>query len=373
MPKIACAWPSIARSLLVGSREKVFMKTKPSSARSGLLAGGCWTVDHIKSIDALPQPGHLANIRACHHGSGGAPYNVLLNLARSGVRFPLYGAGLVGKDAAGEGILADCNGHKIDTKHLGTSAKAGTSFTDVMEEQGSGRRTCFHARGANAFWTGEDLNFFRLKAKHFHLGYLSRLDALDELDAKFGTKAVRLLAAATEAGLKTSVDVASDEGDRLGKIVQPALKFTDYLIINEHEAGLVTGFKVREPNGKLDTVRLRHAAGALLQQGVRELVVLHFPEGAFARTRRGDDGWQSSVKLPPKLIAGTSGAGDAFCAGFLLGVHEGWETQRCLEAGVCVAAACLTEPTCTGGVKALSASLALGKKYRFHPALEAGE
>lgn len=346
------------------------MKTNSSSSRRGLLAGGNWIVDHVKMIDALPHPERLANIRAQYTGTGGAPYNVLLDLANSGVRFPLYAAGLVGKDDAGAGILADCKKHKIDTKHLGVTAKAATSFTDVMTEQGSGRRTFFHSRGANALWTGEDTNFARLKAKHFHLGYLLLLDALDAEDEKFGTKAAKLLAAASAAGMKTSVDVVSEDSERFANVVQPALKFTDYLIINEHEAGKITGFKVREPGGKLDTVTLRHAAGALLQQGVRELVVLHFPEGAFARTRRGDDVWQSSVKLPPKLIAGTAGAGDAFCAGFLLGIHEGWETKRCLETGVCLAAACLTEPTCTGGVKSLSASLALGKKHKFHPPLE---
>jgi sugar/nucleoside kinase (ribokinase family) len=349
------------------------MKTNSSSSRRGLLAGGNWIVDQVKMIDALPHPERLANIRAQHTGTGGAPYNVLLNLARSGVHAPLFAAGLVGKDEAGAAILADCKKHKIDTKHLGVTSKAATSFTDVMTEQGSGRRTFFHSRGANALWTGDDLNFTRLKAKHFHLGYLLLLDALDAEDEKFGTKAAKLLAAATAAGMKTSVDVVSEDSERFAKIVQPALKFTDYLIINEHEAGKITGFKVREPGGKLDTVTLRHAAGSLLQQGVRELVVLHFPEGAFARTRRGDDVWQSSVKLPPKLIAGAAGAGDAFCAGFLLGIHEGWETKRCLETGVCLAAACLTDPTCTGGVKSLSASLALGKKYKFHPPLEPGE
>ncbi len=349
------------------------MKTKPTITRRGLLAGGNWIIDHVKLIDALPQPEGLANIRSQHTGTGGAPYNLLVDLARSGARFPLFAAGLVGKDDAGAQILADCKRHKIDAKHLGATAKAPTSFTDVVTEAGSGRRTFFHSRGANALWTGDDLDFNKLKAKHFHLGYLLLLDALDQEDAKFGTKAAKLLAAAQAAGMKTSVDIITERSDRVAKTVQPALKFTDYLIINELEAGQITGFKVREPDGKLDTVTLRHAAGALLQQGVRELVVLHFPEGAFARTRKGDDVWQSSVKLPPKLVAGTAGAGDAFCAGFLLGIHEGWETQRCLETGVCLAAACLTDPTCTGGIKGLNTSLALGKKYKFHPPLEPGE
>ena len=48
---------------------------------------------------------------------------------------------------------------------------------------------------------------------------------------------------------------------------------------------------------------------------MKDLVVVHFPEGAFARTRRGEDFWQSSLKLPQGYIAGTAGAGDAFCAG----------------------------------------------------------
>lgn len=345
------------------------MKARPTSAR-GLLAGGNWIVDHVKMINALPQPERLATIRAVHPGTGGSPYNVLLDLALSGAPFPLFAAGLVGKDDAGARILADCKKHKIDAKHLGITPKAATSFTDVMTEEGSGRRTFFHSRGANALWTGDDLNFARHKARHFHLGYLLLLDALDQPDAKFGTKAARLLASACEVGMKTSVDVVSEEGDRFAKVIQPALKFTDYLIINEIEAGQISGFKVREADGKLDTVTLRHAAGALLQQGVRELVVLHFPEGAFARTRKGEDVWQSSVKLPPKMIAGKAGAGDAFCAGFLLGIHEGWDTKRCLETAVCLAAASLTDPTCTGGVKGLKASLALGQKYKFHPPLE---
>ena len=76
----------------------------------------------------------------------------------------------------------------------------------------------------------------------------------------------------------------------------------DYCILNEIEAGKTTGFKIREPGGRLDTVALRHAAGALLQQGVGELVAVHFPEGAFARTRKGDDFWQASLKLPPPTV-----------------------------------------------------------------------
>src|SRR5262249_41492271 len=157
----------------------------------------------------------------------------------------------------------------------------------------------------------------------FHLGYLLLLDALDAPHKSLGTQAAALLRAAQDAGLKTSIDLVSEDSDRFAKIVLPALKHTDYCIINEIEAGKTTGLTLRQPGRPLDTVAVRHAAGALLQRGVRELVVIHFPEGCFARTRRGEDFWQTSLDLPRKCIAGTAGAGDAFCAGVLLGLHEG--------------------------------------------------
>lgn len=341
------------------------MKKKSANIRSGLLAGGNWIIDQVKMVDVYPQPEQLANIRSQSQGTGGAPFNVLVDLARSGTPFPLFAAGLVGRDALGREILQTCRRYKIDVRHLGTTPQAPTSYTDVMTEQGHGRRTFFHARGANALWCGGDLDFKKLNARIFHLGYLLLLDALDEPDARFGTQAARLLARAQAAGVRTSVDVVSEDSDRFARIVNPALKHVDYCILNEIEAGKTTGFKIRPPGGQLDTVALRHAAGALLQQGVRELVVVHFPEGAFARTRKGEDFWQPSLKLPRNYIAGTAGAGDAFCAGVLYGLHEGWDLQRCLLTGVCLAAASLSDATCTAGVGPLSTSLALARKFGF--------
>ena len=347
------------------------MKTKTTShARCGLLVGGNWTIDQIKLIDAYPQPEQLASIRSQSQSPGGAPYNVLVDLAVAGAPFPLSAAGMLGNDAYGASILAECKKLKIDTKGVQTTDQVATSSTDVMTEVKGGRRTFFHFCGANALWQGDGLDFNKLKAKIFHLGYLLLLDALDAEDDDYGTKAARLLAAAQAAGVKTSLDVVTVDSDRYREVVPPALKFADYLIINEEEAARITGFKTREAGGQIDTVSLRHAAGALLQLGVKELIVIHFPEGGFMRTRRGEDIWQSSVKLPAKAIAGSAGAGDAFCAGVLWGLHEGWDLPQCLKTAVCLAAACLTDATTTRGLKSLAACQALGKKYGFRPALE---
>ncbi|MST01030.1 MAG: carbohydrate kinase family protein [Pedosphaera sp.] len=344
------------------------MKSRASS-RKGLLAGGNWIVDQVKLVDVYPQRETLANIRSEYKGTGGSPYNVVMDLAKLGAPFPLYGAGLVGKDAFGQYILDDCKRHKVDTRQLRVTTAAPTSYTDVMTEEQGRRRTFFHCRGANALWDGAGLDFTKIKARIFHLGYLLLLDALDAPDKNHGTRGAAMLAKAQKAGMKTSVDVVSEDSDRFSRIVSPALKHVDYCILNEIEAGKTAGFKIRLPSGELDTTALRHAAGALLQLGVREVVVIHFPEGAFARTRDGEDTWQSSLNLPPKYIAGTAGAGDAFCAGTLYGLHEGWELQKCLLTGVCAAAASLADPTCTAGMKPLNTVLALAKKYRPRPSL----
>jgi sugar/nucleoside kinase (ribokinase family) len=346
-------------------------KNTASSKRSGVLGGGNWIIDQVKMIDVYPEATMLANISGqAQQGTGGAPFNVLVDLAHLGADFPLYAAGAIGKDDLGNEILSICEENKIDTKNLKPTTQAPTSYTDVMTESKGGRRTFFHNRGANALWNGGDLNFKRNKARIFHLGYLLLMDALDQKDRKHGTKAAALLAAAQDAGMKTSVDVVSEDSDRFATIVGPALAHTDYCILNEIEAGKTTGFKLREANGALDTVACKHSAGALLQMGVGECVVIHFPEGGFARTRDGKDFWQSSLKLPQKYIAGSAGAGDAFCAGTLYGLHEGWDLQKCLFTAVCAAAASLSQATCTGGVKSLVAALALAKKYKPGKPLE---
>lgn len=346
------------------------MRKMTSAPRSGLLAAGSWIVDQVKMIDVFPQRDQLANIRRQFQGTGGSSYNVAVNLARLKAPFKIFGAGFVGDDELGRTILADCRKRGIDIKDLRPTRRAPTSYTDVMTEETGKHRTFFHLRGANALWDGSGLDFKKHRARIFHLGYLLLLDALDQPDVKFGTKAARLLCAAQEAGMKTSVDVVSEDSDRFASVVRPALKYVDYCILNEIEAGKTTDFTIREADGRLNTVSLKHAAGALLQGGVRELVVIHFPEGAFVRTRNGEDFFQPSLNVPVKQIAGTAGAGDAFAAGLLLGLHEGWELQRCLIAAVCVAAASLSHATCTGGVNSLHAALKLRDRYGYRNQLK---
>ena len=62
--------------------------------RTGIAAGGNWIIDHVKIIDTWPAPQTLANILAEQRGTGGAAYNVLVDLAVFGVGLELAGFGV---------------------------------------------------------------------------------------------------------------------------------------------------------------------------------------------------------------------------------------------------------------------------------------
>jgi sugar/nucleoside kinase (ribokinase family) len=323
------------------------------SDRHGIASGGNWIVDRVKTVDTLPGRGMLANIRSEEAATGGAPANVLMDLARLEAGFPLTGLGVIGNDEDGEFILEKAGEVGVDMSLITRSDQAPTSYTDVMNETGSGERQFFHNRGANALFGPEHVPADSLGCRIFHLGYLLLLDRLDESDAEFGTVAARLLHDLRAAGIKTSVDVVSEESDRFTLLVPPALKHTDYLILNEIEAGRTTGYKVRGENGALDAEALADAADVLCESGTMELLVVHMPEGFYGRDRDGRRFSRGSFELPAGFIQGSTGAGDAFCAGVLYGLHEGMEPAEAGHLGTGCAAGCLSAPNATDGLRPL--------------------
>src|SRR5207247_1759470 len=132
--------------------------------RNGILAGGNWIIDHVKIVDTWPAQDALANILSTSRGTGGSPYNVLIDLATLGAPMPLAGVGLVGNDADGHVILDDCARLNIDASAIQKTTAAQTSYTDVMTVQATGRRTFFHARGANALLDAPHFDFTKTGA-----------------------------------------------------------------------------------------------------------------------------------------------------------------------------------------------------------------
>jgi sugar/nucleoside kinase (ribokinase family) len=335
-----------------------------SHARRGIAAGGNWIIDHIKLVDRWPHEETLALIHSVAHAGGGCPHNVLVGLARFGAGIPLEAIGLVGDDADGRFLLGELKRHGVDARQMRVTRKAPTSYTDVMSVRATGRRTFFHDYGANALLDADAFDFRGTNAKIFLLGYLLLLDRLDRPDPRFGTVAARVLAAAHRAGLKVAVDVVSEVSVRAPGVVLPALRHCDYCILNEVEAGCATGITIMHGD-QLNPQNLKRAARKLLEGGVRELVCIHLREGGYAITPAGREVFQPSLRLPASWIKGAAGAGDAFNAGMLHGLHEEWDLQRCLRLAVCAAAACLNDPTTTGGMRQLQPALALAERFGF--------
>jgi len=269
----------------------------------------------------------------------------------------------IGDDAAGATILAHCQELDINVEALRATKMAPTSYTLVVTVKKSGRRTFFHQRGANALLGSKHFDFQKSNAKIFHLGYLLLLDGLD-MPHQEGTVSSYVLKRAQEAGMMTSLDVVSEDSNRFESLVVPALAHCDVSFMNEFEASRTTGIPLRV-DGELKWGALEPAARQLITHGVKMWAVIHFPEGAFALSSKGHRHIHGSLRMPTSRIKGVVGAGDAFAAGVLYGLHEKMDMDRCLRYGVCAAATSLNDRTTSEGVQPISECLALGEKHGF--------
>ncbi|MEO6148854.1 MAG: PfkB family carbohydrate kinase [Mucilaginibacter sp.] len=333
--------------------------------RKGILVGGNWIVDQVKIIDKYPTQEALSTILSQENSNGGSAYNISKGLRKMEVPFPVEAIGLVGTDNRGNGIIKECNTLAIDTKQLTQIKEAGTSYTDVMSVKSNGKRTFFHYRGANSLLDVAHFDFAASQAKIFHLGYLLLLDKLDEVKDNGLTGAANVLKAAKEQGFSTSVDLVSEDSDRFTSIIPPALPYTDYLFLNEFEAWMLSGVTTTTGEGEISVEKCYEAAAEILKMGVKQWVIVHFPEATLALSADGVKVFQPSLKVPADKIAGCVGAGDAFASGVLMGLHEEWDMQRSLQLGVCVAASSMFKATCSDSILPHNESLELAAAFGY--------
>ncbi|RVU02049.1 carbohydrate kinase family protein [Mucilaginibacter limnophilus] len=338
--------------------------------REGILVGGNWIVDQVKIIDKYPSQEALSTILSQESSNGGSAYNISKNLRKMQVPFPVEAIGLVGTDSRGNSIIKECGKLNIDTRQLTQIKEAGTSYTDVMSVKSTGKRTFFHYRGANSLLDVPHFDFTASQAKIFHLGYLLLLDKLDAVN-NGTTGAAQVLKAAQEQGFITTVDLVSEDSDRFASIIPLALPYTDYLFLNEFEAWMLSGVNTITGNNEISIEKCYLAAEKILEMGVNRWVIIHFPDATLAVNAQGEKVYQSSLKVPSERIAGCVGAGDAFAAGVLMGIHEEWNMQQCLNLGVCVAASSMAKATCSESVKPYNECLKLAHVYGHRTAATA--
>lgn len=332
--------------------------------KKGIAVAGNMIVDVLYPILGHPKPGELTTIvEGISRSTGGALCNVIVDLAKLDPSLALTALGRVGTDPEGDYVLQKLGEQKnIDTS--GVKREGLTSFTAVMGDTIGKQRTFYHYRGANARFRESDIDWDALDASILHIGYILLLDALDEPDEEYGTKMARLLHTAQARGIQTSIDVVSETGDRFSRIVPPALRYTDYCVINELEAEASTGVALRDGNGGLLRGNLKEALERLKALGVSRWAVIHSPEGAYGLDERGAYLETQSVPIPRDAIKGTVGAGDAFCAGVLYGAYRELPLGEAIELGNASAACSLTESGATEGMRAYPEAMAFCRACR---------
>ncbi len=314
----------------------------PSAKRAGIAVAGSILVDHIYEIAAYPQAGELTKILSCKKAAGGCVPNVAVDLKRLSPQTPIYAMSLVGEDEDGAFLREMLRGNGVDATGLRTGAQR-TSFTDVMSVVG-GQRTFFTYAGACAEFGVDSLDLESTDAAMLHLGYFLLLDRVDAGD---GTK---ILKRAKELGIKTSIDLVSENSDRYACVL-PALPYTDNLIVNELEAGKLCGIEPTMEN-------LRAICEKLMQMGVRERVILHMPACGVCLSKEGFT-LCPSFEPPKGYIKGKTGAGDAFCAGALLGIAQGLGDAEIMELGGAAAILSMSVADATSGMCEAEKALAL--------------
>ena len=306
-----------------------------AAERTGIAIAGSVIVDKINEISAYPNAGELTQIRSIQNAAGGCVPNVALDLKKITPQLTVSAIGKIGNDAEGEFITDILQTGGVSTTGLAVMAGEKTTFTEVMSIPGE-QRTFFVYPGSGADFGISDMDFDAIDAKILHLGYFLLLQKVDDGDG------LKILQKAKEAGMETSIDLVSENSDRYG-LVLPCLPYTDYLIINELEAGKLAGIEPTAEN-------LQAIAEKLKALGVQKKVIIHMPERSVCLSDEGYSALGSYI-LPDGYIQGTTGAGDAFCAGALVGIYNGWTDLEIMEFASACAVMALSSPDATSGMK----------------------
>lgn len=322
----------------------------------GFVVAGNMIVDVIKLISTFPVRHGLVNILDKSYSLGGLVNNVIGTLARLDPELPLKALSLIGEDAEGNLIMEAQS--KFPNVDLSLIVRHGvTAFTDVLTEADTRARTFLFYPGSGGAFDLEHVPLGKLNCDIFHVGYIFLLPMLDLPDPEYGTRMARLLHGVQARGILTSVDVVSEVGGRYRTLVPPALRYTDYFIVNELEAGMTAGIELRDEREKLLLDRIPEALKRLKAMGVGRWAVIHAPEGGFGLDEAGAYVELPSLKLPDGFIKGTVGAGDAFCAGCLYAAYKGGGLESGIQCGIAAAALSLSEPGGADGVRPIGEAL----------------
>ncbi len=333
------------------------------NTREGIVIAGNIIVDIVKDINLYPKMGMLAYISNISSSVGGCVPNTAINLAKIDKSIPLSVIGKVGTDENGKYSILQLEKYGIDVKGITFSQESPTSFCDVMSMP-SGERTFFSKKGASSEFSPDDICVSELNCSLLHIGYILLLDMFDADDKEYGTVMARFLHDLQMKGIKTSIDVVSDSTADYGKTIIPALKYCNYVIINEVECCSIWQLDARTEEGKLCKANIKEAMKRMIECGVSDKVIIHSKEAAFIMNAKTGAFYEvPSLDIPAEEIKGSVGAGDAFCAGCLYAIYNDFSDEKIIEFASVTAACSLFAPNSIDGMKPYKELIHLKEKY----------
>lgn len=356
-------FPEVTQFPVLASIFGVTVDYLMTGERKGITIAGNILTDIVKTIDCYPQVGMLANVKNVSMAVGGCAPNTAIDLAKIDRSIPISVIGKIGDDDYGRFLLSQLSRYGIDCEQISVSPTKPTSFSDVMSLT-SGERTFFHARGSNAEFSPQDIDINSINSVIFHIGYILLLDSFDKEDSEYGTVMARFLHDVQEHGIKTSVDVVSDStADYKAKIL-PALKYCNYIILNELESSMLSDLDAYNDDGSLNIENVRKTMEFMAECGVKDKIIVHCKKAGFCYdVATGDFTVVPSLNIPKSEIIGSVGAGDAFCAGSLYGIYNGYSDKQILEFAACTAGCNLFAENSVDGMKSRSEIEKMPEKY----------
>ena len=326
-------------------------------------------------------PGNLIEVGPAIRSTGGAVSNTGVALHRLGLRPALNGK--VGDDEFGREIIQLLERQSSSlTDHTVVSKKDTTSYTIVINPPNVDR-VFLHCPGANDSFVADDVDAEKLTSlgtKLFHFGYPPVMRQMHENN---GAELSRLMRSFKQRETTTSLDMCHvDPNSQAGAVdwrcllqnvlpdvdlFLPSLDELRFMIDRRHLGEIANQSERSEPGPKIDSETLDHLATAVLQMGVAVIVIKLGQDGLYVRTTadadrlkgmgraapQDTDDWSNRQLRIPSFqvdVVGTTGAGDAAIAGFLMGMIKGWTLDDCSTAAAAVGAASVEASDAISGI-----------------------
>jgi ribokinase len=288
------------------------MKAKPITIM------GIFAVDLTFRTKLLPVWGETVLGGGFRLGPGGKGSNQSVAAARLGAT--VYFISKVGDDSFGDIASKTLETEGVDTRFLTRSSEDATGAAAIIIDEASGENAIIVAPCAANTLSPHEIDLAR--------------DQIRE-SAVFMTQ-LELPVALVEHGLKTARELG------VPTILNPApacvlddsiFPLCDYMTPNESEAATLTG-------GPVETLEdAERAADVLIARGVRNVILTLGARGALVKTASIS---QHVAAFNAGKVVETTGAGDAFNAGFAVALSEGLGVVEAARFGCAVAGISVT-------------------------------